>query len=182
MPERTPATRQFPYAAATDAKALAQLITDGRLPREIGVTCRGRGDGAGSQASGILSAMLLARTAGCRYMHSPFASIAHAAEDRADWAGLWERFFNLGDGEITVPKDTEFMHLSTVVRDPRAYIGRNIVIAEYGFQLPAGEAAPILEPLRNELRVKYWRSPKVSVRLHHAPQGLTVAIISGAAM
>src|SRR5689334_8732470 len=93
MPEQPPVTglrRSFPYAAGGDVAALVQLIAEGRVTRDIGVTCQGRGDGAGAQATGVISAMLLARVAGCRYLHSPFTSVSHAAGHRGDWARLWE--------------------------------------------------------------------------------------------
>src|SRR3546814_2874244 len=44
-----------------------------------------------SQALAVVSAMVLARFAGCRYVHSPFASMAHAPGEPADWAQRLER-------------------------------------------------------------------------------------------
>jgi hypothetical protein len=48
--------------------------------------------------------MAYARSTGCRYLHTPFAIMDHAAggEWRA-WADRWERFLDLGAGEALVP-------------------------------------------------------------------------------
>jgi hypothetical protein len=163
-------------AAAEDAALLAHLIADGRVASGIAVTCRDRLDGAGAQAFGVIAAMVLARFAGCRYVHSPFTVVDHAVGERREWAQRWERFFNLGDGELPAPDDAELVRISAFVRDPAAYAGRNIVIAERLFELPAGPAAPIREALRDELRAKYWRGPKGAIPLHRAATGFTAAI------
>src|SRR5262245_5531941 len=79
------------------AGTLARLIAEGPLSPEIAVTCRGKRDGAGAQAMAVISALAMARLSGCRYLHSPFTSMAHAEGPREDWAQRWEAFFNFGD-------------------------------------------------------------------------------------
>lgn len=157
------------------AAAFARLVAARRLHPETAVACRGRNDGAGQQAIAVVSAMMLARYAGCRYYHRPFATMAHAEGSREQWAALWERFFNLGDGEAPLPAGAELVALSAIVRDPAAYAGRPVVVADRLFHLPY-EAAPVGEPLRADLRARYWRSPKDAIATHRAPRGLTVAI------
>jgi hypothetical protein len=164
------------FGTRSDCEALVRLIAAGRVGRDVAVTCWDRIDGAGSQASGVVSAMLLARHAGCRYLHSPFASMAHAVGDSAEWAMRWERFFNLGDGETPATADVEVVRLSAFVRAPEAYAGRNVVIGEPGFALPPHELEPVRDKLRAALRVKYWRSPKTSIPSHRSARGLTVAV------
>lgn len=162
-------------APGSDAERLARLIAEGRLSADLAVTCRGRIDGAGQQAMAVVSAMMLARFAGCRYLHSPFVSMHHAEGTPEDWAGRWEGFFNLGDGEASVPPDAELVPLAAAIEDPDAYTGRPIVVFRPLFSLP-DEAAPIGERLRGELRRKYWRSPKTAIPSHRSPSGFTVAI------
>ena len=115
-------------SAAFEATTLARLIAEGRVNADIGVTCRGKTDGAGAQAMAAISAMAMARFVGCRYLHSPFTAMSHAQGSRQDWAGRWERFFNLGDGESPVPPDAETASLNAVVQAPEAYAARPIVI------------------------------------------------------
>jgi hypothetical protein len=168
--------RRHRTAAVSDSEALARLIADGRVAPDIAVTCWDRVDGIGAQASGVVSAMLLARFAGCRYVHSPFASVGHAIDGRADWARLWERFLNFGDGETGLPEDAQVMRIAAFVRDPAVYAGRKIVIGEPAFGLHPPTAAPMRDVLRGELRAKYWRSPKASIPSHRASRGITAAV------
>ena len=156
--------------------AFARLIAARRLHPDTAVTCRGRSDGAGQQAIAVASAMMLARYAGCRYRHTPFVSMAHAEGSREQWAARWERFFNLGDGEVPVPADAELVTLSAIVADPAAFAGRPVVVAEPLFHLPHEAAIQVGEALRADLRARYWRSPKDKIASHRAPRGLTVAI------
>jgi hypothetical protein len=170
-PELAAAGRINSDAAAT----FARLVAARRLHPDTAVACRGRNDGAGQQAIAIVSAMMLARYAGCHYYHRPFASMAHAEGSREQWAALWEGFLNLGDGEAPLPAGAELVDLSAIVRNPAAYAGRPVVVADRLFHLPY-EAAPVGEALRADLRTRYWRSPKDGIAAHHAPRGLTVAV------
>ncbi|MGH6892631.1 MAG: hypothetical protein ACREEP_10260 [Dongiaceae bacterium] len=154
-----------------------RLMAEGRLGREIALTCRGRIDGAGTQAIAIISATELARIAGCRYWHSPFSTISHAIDDPESWAKRWERFLNLGHGETPAPPDAEPVSLAAVVRDPDAFAGLPILIGEPRFHSPPGLGSPVLEGLRAELRAKYRIESKAELPLHRGPDGsLTAAI------
>lgn len=159
------------------ATVLARLIAERRLRPDIAVTCRGRTDGAGQQAIAVISAMMLARYAGCRYLHSPLARMAHAEGAPEAWAERWERFFNFGDGETLTPRDAELVPLPAAITDPEAYADRPIVIVQSLFGLPDEAAAEVGDALRSDLRAKYWRSPKTSIPSHRGPAGgLTIAI------
>jgi hypothetical protein len=172
-----PPDRGHPVSAASDGETLARLIAEGRIAPDVAVTCCDRFDGAGAQARGIISAMVLARFAGCRYVHTPFTTVDHAiGAGRTVWARRWEQFFNLGDGETPIPDDAELVRLAALVRDPDAYAGRRIVIGECLFGLAKHKAVPIRDALRDELRAKYWRSPKASIRSHRAARGFTAAV------
>ncbi len=48
------------------AQALAPMIAAGRLGPDVGVTCRGKRDGAGAQAMAAISAMAMARFLNCQ--------------------------------------------------------------------------------------------------------------------
>lgn len=153
----------------------ARLIAEGRLGPTVGITCRGKTDGAGAQAAAAIAAMAIARFAGCRYRHTPFARMSHAEGAPEDWAGQWETFLNLGDGEIPVSPDAELVALHAAIEHPEAYAGRPIVVFEHWFGLPR-KIGPIREALREDLRAKYWRSPKAAIASHLAPPGFTAAI------
>lgn len=157
------------------AAVFARLVAEGRFAPQLGVTCRGRGDGAGQQAMAVISAMMLARFAGCRYLHSPFARMHHAEGTPEDWARQWEAFFNFDDGETSVPADAELVQLAAAIERPDTYAGRPIVVFRPLFNLP-GEAAQIGEGLRGELRRKYWRSSKATIPSHCSVAGFTAAI------
>ena len=173
---RRPEDANAPASASGEhAAALAQLIAEGRFAPQLGVTCRGRFDGAGQQAIAVVSAMMLARFAGCRYLHSPFVHMRHAQGTPQDWAARWEGFFNLGEGEALVPAGAELVPLSAAIERPDDYADRPIVVFRPLFHLP-DEAGPIGERLRGELRRKYWRSPKTAIPSHRAGCGFTAAI------
>jgi hypothetical protein len=175
-PGALPAPDQGSAALNRNATMLARLIAEGRLGPGVGVTARGRKDGAGVQAMAILSAMAMARFVGCSYRHSPFASVAHAEGTPEDWARRWEGFLNFGDGEALVPEDAELVPMSAALQDPDAYHGRPIVIVEPVFGLSGEVGVAIRDALRAELRARYWRGPKVAIPSHRAPEGLTAAV------
>lgn len=164
-------------AAREDAERLVQLVAEGRLGREIAITCRGKTDGVGAQTMAIMSAMALARLVGCRYCHSPFTTMSHEIGDRESWAQRWERFLNLGHGETPVPPAAELVSLARIVCDPGAFVGRSIVIQERNYGLPSGGKWPAREGLRAELRAKYRLDSKAELPLHRGPAGsLTAAV------
>ena len=163
-------------ASGRNAELLARLIAAGRLGPDIGVACRGKVDGAGAQAMAKVSAMAVAKFVGCRYYHAPFTSMSHAEGDREDWARRWEAFLNLGAGERPVPEAAEPVRLAAAVADPALYAGRPVVIVERMFGLPDTVGWRIRDGLRDELRAKYWRTPKTAIPSHRAPAGFTAAI------
>lgn len=121
--------------------------------------------------------MRLSRFAGCRYLHSPFPSIAHNVGSAEDWAQRWERFLNLGDEEATVPKNAELVPLADVLRDPEAYAGRPVVVASTQFHLPLRGVTHLQNALQPVLRARYRRAGKAHVPMHHGPTGsINVAI------
>ena len=63
-------------------------------------------EGAGSQALMMIRAITFARECGLTYVHTPFAEIAHADRPMQDWAAAWERYFNLGAGELVSDGDS----------------------------------------------------------------------------
>jgi hypothetical protein len=164
-------------ASADNIDAAHRLAVEGRLGPGLSVTCRGKVDGTGSQAMSIISAMVVARHLGCRYLHSSFATMKHGGADRQDWAARWERFLNFGDGEERVPEDADVIRLAELVKNPDAYRGRSIVVAEKRFVFLGADTARVLDTLRTDLRAKYWRSDKSAVPLHRElPGGVNVAV------
>jgi hypothetical protein len=102
--------------------------------------------------------------------------MSHAEGDREDWAQRWEAFLNLGADEQPVPDGAELVRLAATVADPALYTGRPIVIVERMFHLPEAAGWRIRDGLRDELRAKYWASPKTAIPSHRAPAGFTAAI------
>jgi hypothetical protein len=172
------ALRDAKRASVIDDNAvkLAGLIADGRLSTDIAVTCRGRKDGAGQQAIAVIGAMMLARFAGCRYLHSPFVSIAHATGSKEAWAARWEAFLNLGEGETLVPEDAKLVPLSTAVATPDMYKDQPLVLHQSLFVLPHAVVAQVGEATRAALRTRYWHHAKTAIPSHRAADGLTAAV------
>ncbi|HEX6119630.1 MAG TPA: hypothetical protein VFZ03_09275 [Dongiaceae bacterium] len=163
-------------ASGRNAEILARLIAEGRLGPDIGIACRGKVDGAGAQAMSKISAMAMAKFVGGRYFHAPFSSMSHAEGDREDWARRWEAFLNLGASERPLPEDAELVRLAEAVADPALYAGRPVVVVERVFGLPWAVNWRLRDGLRDELRSKYWTSPKTAIPSHRAPAGFTAAI------
>src|SRR5262245_39531637 len=170
----------MPHALRTalaNVEAARDLVARGELGPEISVTCRGRSDGAGAQASGVISAMVMARHLGWRYLHSPFTSMSHNVGSEQHWAARWEGFFNFGDGEARVPENAEVVSLGDLVARPEDYRGRAVVVAQRLFLFPQGSVTSMLDALRPDLRARYWRSDKTGISRHRdSPHALTVAI------
>ena len=66
------------------------------------VTCPGNQDGIGAMVQSRLSGMLYAHCQGLTYVYSPMTFVLFAPANETDWAGKWERFLGLGEGELTV--------------------------------------------------------------------------------
>lgn len=160
-----------------DFEQLVSLIAQGRVARNIAFACARRTDGAGGQGMAIVACMALARYSGCRYLHAPFVTMAHALGAPEDWALRWERFLNFGDGEATVPADAEPITLEELVHHPEAYQDRPVVVAQRMFYLPRKPLAPVLDALRSDLRTRYQRSDKSGMTLHRGPPGSTIVAV-----
>lgn len=66
------------------------------------ITCTGKTDGVGAQVQAVFSTILFAQEFRITYAHTPFDEIwsDHSSKE-------WEKFFNLGKGEITINKINE---------------------------------------------------------------------------
>jgi hypothetical protein len=72
------------------------------------ITCSGfAGEGAGSQAFMIINTITFAQVCGLKYLHTPFAKIAHADRPMEQWAAVWEAQFNFGAGEMAANHECE---------------------------------------------------------------------------
>jgi hypothetical protein len=162
-----------------DAVRLGELIRIGRVPPDLAVTCR-RFDGAGGQAAGALSAMAFAHKMGCRYLHSPFGTTAHAIGEREDWGRRWEEFFNIGEGETAVPPDATLVSVPELLSDPDRYAQQPIVAYAPEFDPPPWRsrvvAADRPRTLWPKLRARYCGADKSAIPLHSEPGRLTVAV------
>lgn len=172
--DRVPRAVKRDTSLSDNTTALARLIAEGRIGPVLGVTARGKTDGAGAQAMAAISALAVAQSIGCRYLHSPFTFMEHAEGTPEEWAARWEAFLNFGDGELSVPEHVEMVPLAAPVEDPAAYRDRPIVIAQTAYG-PSNAVPAISDSTRDTLRAKYWRSPKAALVSHRAVDGLTVA-------
>ncbi len=57
-------------------------------------------EGAGSRALMTMFTIGFCRRYGLEYRHTPFSGLNHAVGDQRAWDEGWERFFNLGEGEL----------------------------------------------------------------------------------
>ncbi|MEY2957080.1 MAG: hypothetical protein RL123_1808 [Pseudomonadota bacterium] len=103
-----------------------------------------------------MSTLAYARMTGVPYFHTPFREIRFD-DGKPDWAGRWERFFNLGEAETPLPADA-------VVLDASQYIaaGRpaDVVVKVphcHNFIQSEGTADAYTPDLRASFRQKYDR-------------------------
>lgn len=143
----------------------------------LSITCRGRVDGGGAQALAVLSALLWAEATGCRYLHTPFASVGHAVGSRQAWAAKWEAFLNLGLGETPVPVDARIISVEEFLRDPAARAEPGIVLASEDFHYHSFQTPTALERLRPAFRAKYHAADKSSFTLHRGPSDALVVAV-----
>ncbi len=104
----------FGALLSTGPEIVAFLEAMPNDPNIIGVTCAGKKDGGGAQVLAVMSTLAYCETTGLQYFHTPFSNISFN-DGADDWAGRWERFFNLGLGEEPVSDNA-------LVLDPSAYI------------------------------------------------------------
>jgi hypothetical protein len=144
----------------------------------ISITCLGRHDGAGAQALAVVSTLLWAEATGCRYLHTPFAQMAHRVDaTREEWAARWERFLNLGHGERRVQRSARIIPARDLLTRPETLAKPRTVVAAPYFHWREFQAPGTLERLRPLLRRKYSSGSKSGVRIHRgAPGSLMMAI------
>ncbi len=133
-------------------------------PKDSFITCRDRHDGGGAQAAARISAMIFARLKGLTYAHSPLTDVEHAPPGmRQDvWAAEWERFFNLGHGEVRAADIEARGHPVQPLRKPQRLFfprSRRLYVSAHCHRVtdrrPAAWAA-----IAPELRAKYQLTPK----------------------
>ncbi|MEZ5829900.1 MAG: hypothetical protein R3D05_01820 [Dongiaceae bacterium] len=143
----------------------------------LAITCAGRRDGAGAQALGVLSTMLVARKMRLRYLHTPFSMMGHAPGSREDWAKAWEAFLNLGFGEEPVPPGADLVHVKEFLRDGIGVIRPDTVLAAPAYHWRKFQTPGALRRSGMSLRAKYRASRSPRPVVHRAPPGaLTVAV------
>jgi hypothetical protein len=82
-----------------------RLIESGKIdPRKVSITSMGKTDGAGAQAMAKFSAMCFAHAFGMRYVHEPFANLAHAELPRSEWDAAWENLLQMHAGHTALDR------------------------------------------------------------------------------
>lgn len=137
---------------------IRELVT---APTVAGVTCAGKEDGAGAQALAIMSTILFCRMHGLRYFHTPMSAVMFD-DGQPDWAGRWDRFFNLGDGEESVPTNIPVIGWGALVA--KRHIGPIILRLRHshGHVQRAG-LADAYSLVREEFRRKYFANLKPDI-------------------
>ena len=140
--------------------------------RSAYITCTGKTDGIGAQAIAIISTLLFARGSGLQYLHTPFKKIAHNYDDDPEWEQKWERFFNLGSGELQfhdLHGDSEGLIRRSLRSGPHEddlpLESRAGDVLEIGHCLKYADCNPDLFTfIRADLRKRYHLTPKIEVR------------------
>lgn len=157
-------------------KALAER----RPELQLRITCAGKNDGVGAQALAVISALAFAASNNCRYLHTPFRTIAHAEGDPVSWAARWEAFLGLGHGETAVPDDALLAPLRQFVRahrrDPSRMDDPRTVVRAPHFSAAGVQDADAYQRLMPKLRAKYYSSDKSALPLFREEDAITVAV------
>lgn len=127
-----------------------------------GITCAGKTDGGGAQVVAVMSTLAYSHATGVPYFHTPFTDIRFP-DGQDDWAGRWERFFNLGAGESSIPNGANVMGASDYLDagKPAGVIVR--VPHCHNFIHEDGTADRYTNEIRNRFREKYQTgTPKES--------------------
>jgi hypothetical protein len=74
-------------------------LSRGILPQGVRITCAGRRDGLGKQATARISGLNFAKAFGATYVDSPFVRLGHSPGDMKSWVTAWENRFNFGKDE-----------------------------------------------------------------------------------
>jgi hypothetical protein len=134
---------------------LSRLARSGAV--NCGILTEGKGDGAGSQAFGLMSAICFADYHGLDYVHQPFRNIEHAEGDERAWVEGWERRFNLGNGERQASEcAASIVSIEDFLRKPSLWKSGAVASAEHYLHFANMDPARWL-PVQPKLRAKYWR-------------------------
>ncbi len=83
----------------------------------MSITCRGRSDGAGAQACGIISVYVLAQAHGIPFVYTPIEHIAHyphpnpSCSERRLWTQMWESLLGFESFTAPVRQDAHLIEL-----------------------------------------------------------------------
>lgn len=142
---------------------LIRLINRGKVSTDnISVTSVGKNDGVGAQAMAKFSAMCFAEAFGIKYVHAPFASLAHAEDSPEQWAASWEKLLNMNIGNMLLDeKNMTVVRLEKYLEDPTLW-KKEVVVADLHFHPICGLApslgSEVAKKLRNAIHVQ--RSPQ----------------------
>lgn len=141
------------------------------------ITCFGKIDGVGAQTLAIMSTMLFAHDAGLTYVHTPFRRIEHAKGD-PECEAKWEKFFNLGEGEIS--RQQRIKPWVDCVSLPRLtdlpYSGDNVLYVVSHCRAYANYFPYRYRAISDRLAEKYYSSPKNGLPCHYDRTRLNIAV------
>jgi hypothetical protein len=122
--------------------------------------------------------MLFAHDTGLVYVHTPFKRIQHNPNGDPKWEAKWEKFFNLGEGEILREQLTkpwiERVRISKLIELP--YSGDNVLYVvkhchEYANYFPYRYQA-----ISDRFAEKYYSSAKNELPCHYDRSRLNIAV------
>jgi hypothetical protein len=157
-----------------------------RLGQDCFITCSGKHDGAGAQALAVLSTMLFADRVGMQYVHTPFQRISQythtsyesVVSSTPELTDKWEKFFNLGEGEISLSQAAslrlERVPLNTLTELPFGRTGTLYVARhchEYANFFPEQYVRIV-----DRFARKYYSCSKGDLQSYYDPSRLNIAI------
>ena len=149
------------------------------------ITCSGKQDRAGAQALSILSTMLFAERVGLQYVHTPFQFIAQSPEPSSqepvsggpELAESWEKFFNLGEGELLASQVAPHLERRRLLSLTELPFGRpNMLYAVRSAHEYANAFPDQYLRLVDRFSLKYYSSGKDSLTEYYDPSRLNVAV------
>ncbi len=143
------------------------------------MTCAGRNDGVGAQIQGVLSTLLFCNDMGIRYVHSPFAEIAHRPLNEPSWEKDWETFFNLGQGELQMD-DLTSLNLPIVKIEDREKLPQekepNTLFVVPHCHHYADTVPDNYLKLKDQFLEKYHSNPKGKYTSANQPDKINIAV------
>lgn len=124
----------------------------------VGITCAGKTDGGGAQVLAVMSTLAYSNATGVPYFHSPFTEVRFD-DGNPEWAYRWERFFNLGLGENSLPFDVPVLDASQYIEAGRP---SGVIIRVphcHNFIHRDGTADAYSTTMRERFRRKYASGP-----------------------